>query len=140
MVGLGDLVGPQALAGEVVRIDGDEIVVQVYEDTTGLKPGDVVYGSGMPLSLELGPGILKSIYDGIQRPLQKIYEKEGDRITRGVEANGLDHERKWSFSPSVKPGDSVKGGDIIGIVEEGSNEVPPLYGPVMPASPGSWSQ
>ena len=111
-------VGHEGLMGEVIRIKGDKATVQVYEDTSGIKPGEPVENTGMSLSVELGPGLLESIYDGIQRPLKVLQEKMGDFIQRGVTANGLDRDRKWDFKPTVSSGDSVKGGEVIGIVQE----------------------
>ncbi|HJH30287.1 MAG TPA: ATP synthase subunit A [Methanosarcinaceae archaeon] len=111
-------VGHEGLMGEVIRIKGDKATVQVYEDTSGIKPGEPVENTGMSLSVELGPGLLKSIYDGIQRPLKVLQEKMGDFIERGVTANGLDRDRKWEFKPTVSSGDSVKGGEVIGVVQE----------------------
>ncbi len=111
-------VSDKRLIGEIIEMRGDRASIQVYEETFGLGPGEPVYSTGEPLSVELGPGLISSIYDGIQRPLEKIYEKVGDRIERGVEAHGLDHDRKWSFAACVKPGDRVVQGDIIGTVEE----------------------
>jgi V/A-type H+-transporting ATPase subunit A len=113
------LVGKEKLIGEVIRIDHDKAYIQVYEDTTGLKPGDPVENTGKPLSVELGPGLLKSIFDGIQRPLQKIAEKTNSVfIKRGVVVNSLDREKKWEFKPLVKKGDVVKPGQVIGEVQE----------------------
>jgi V/A-type H+-transporting ATPase subunit A len=114
-------VGHEGLMGEVIRIQGDKATVQVYEDTSGIKPGEPVVNTGMSLSVELGPGLLESIYDGIQRPLMVLQEKMGDFIQRGVTANGLDRERLWEFRPTVKKGDSVKGGSVIGLVQETEN-------------------
>ncbi|MCK5593871.1 MAG: V-type ATP synthase subunit A, partial [Candidatus Aenigmarchaeota archaeon] len=111
-------VGNEALMGEVIQIDGDKSVIQVYEDTTGLTPGEPVVTTGAPLTVLLGPGLLKSIYDGIQRPLPVIMESMGDFITRGVTASGLDLKKVWDFKATVKKGDTVKGGDIIGTVQE----------------------
>ncbi len=111
-------VGHEGLMGEVIRIKGDKATVQVYEDTSGIKPGEPVENTGMSLSVELGPGLLESIYDGIQRPLKVLQEQMGDFIQRGVTANGLDRDRKWDFKPTVSSGDSVKGGEVIGIVQE----------------------
>lgn len=106
------------LIGEIIELKGDKASVQVYEETGGLKPGDPVYQTGKPLSVELGPGLLKAIYDGIQRPLDKVREVAGDWITRGVNIPGLDHEKLWHFTPVLEPGSEVSGGEIIGSVPE----------------------
>jgi V/A-type H+-transporting ATPase subunit A len=111
-------VGDEGLVGEIIRLEGDTAFVQVYEDTSGLMVGQPVVSMGMPLSVELGPGLLNSVYDGIQRPLEKIREKTGNFITRGVEAEALDRRKKWDWTPGVKPGDSVKGGMALGSVQE----------------------
>jgi V/A-type H+-transporting ATPase subunit A len=111
-------VGEQQLNGEIIRLDGDQAVIQVYEDTTGLQVGEKVVNTGLPLSVELGPGLLSSIYDGIQRPLPVLAEKSGSFISRGVSLPGLSHDRKWEFLPRVKKGDQVIGGDVIGTVTE----------------------
>ncbi len=111
-------VGHEKLMGEVIQIEGNKTTIQVYEDTSGLKPGEPVFNTGLPLSVKLGPGLLKSIYDGIQRPLPILAEKMGDYIKRGVDASGLDEQKKWDFKPIVKKGDIVKPGMIIGEVEE----------------------
>ena len=106
------------LIGEIIELKGDKASVQVYEETGGLKPGDPVYQTGNPLSVELGPGLLTSIYDGIQRPLDKVREQAGDWITRGINIPGLDHDKLWSFTPVLKVGEKVSGGEIIGTVPE----------------------
>ena len=111
-------VGHEQLMGEVIQIDGNHTTIQVYEDTTGLKPGEPVENTGEPMSVELGPGLLTSIYDGIQRPLPVLQQKMGQFIKRGVDVPGLDPEKKWYFTPSVKEGDEVGFGDVIGHVEE----------------------
>ncbi|MCE5297726.1 MAG: V-type ATP synthase subunit A [Methanoregulaceae archaeon] len=111
-------VGEQKLNGEIIRLDNDQAVIQVYEDTTGLQIGEKVTNTGLPLSVELGPGLLSSIYDGIQRPLPLLAEKTGSFISRGVTLPGLLHDAKWEFTPKVKKGDQVSGGDIIGTVTE----------------------
>jgi V/A-type H+-transporting ATPase subunit A len=111
-------VGDEALRGEIIRLEGDEAVVQLYEDSTGLMVGDSVENSAMPLSIELGPGLISSIYDGIQRPLPVLYDKSGNFISRGISVPGLDRYKKWEFKATVTPGDKVAGGDIIGTVEE----------------------
>ncbi len=111
-------VGNEELMGEVTQIKGDKVIIQVYEDTTGLKPGEPVITYNEPLMVELGPGILKSIYDGIQRPLSVLQEMQGDFIKRGAKVNALPRDIKWDFKPLVKVGDYVKGGDIIGEVKE----------------------
>jgi len=114
-------VGTEGLMGEVIGIEGDKSTVQVYEETSGLKPGEPVENTGMSLSVELGPGLLESIYDGIQRPLPVLKDSMGDFIKRGVSANGLSREKEWDFVPTVKKGDKVNGGDIIGTVQETQN-------------------
>ncbi len=114
-------VGHEGLMGEVIRIKGDKATVQVYEDTSGIKPGEPVVNTGMSLSVELGPGLLESIYDGIQRPLKVLQEKMGDFIDRGVTANGLDRDKVWEFKPIVSSGDDLKAGEIIGVVQETEN-------------------
>ncbi len=111
-------VGEEELIGEVIRVIGDKAVMQVYEDTTGLKPGDKVKATGEPLYAELGPGLIGTIYDGIQRPLDKIRAMAGDFVRRGVSAPPLDREKKWEFTPKVKPGDFVEPGDVVGEVPE----------------------
>ena len=111
-------VGDEKLIGEIIRLDGDTAFVQVYEDTSGLMVGQPVVSTGMPLAVELGPGLLNSVYDGIQRPLDKIREKSGDFISRGVDVAGLDRSKKWQWMPRVKPGDSVTGGMTLGTVQE----------------------
>ncbi len=113
-------VGEKNLIGEIIRLDKDNAIIQVYEDTVGLKPGEKVISTGMPLSVELGPGLLTNIYDGIQRPLPGIYEKTGDYIERGVEIPALDRKKKWHFKPLAKAGDKVNGCDVIGEVQETS--------------------
>jgi len=111
-------VGEEGLIGEIIRLDGDTAFVQVYEDTSGLMVGQPVVSTGMPLAVELGPGLLNTVYDGIQRPLDRIKEKTGVFISRGVEAAALDRSRKWDWTPAVKPGDRVTGGMTIGTVQE----------------------
>ena len=111
-------VGHEQLNGEIIRLDADEAVIQVYEDTSGLQVGEEVVNTESPLSVELGPGIISSIYDGIQRPLPVLMEKSGDFISRGITAPGLDRDRKWEFIPSVKQGDTVVAGDVVGTVNE----------------------
>lgn len=111
-------VGPQRLIGEILTMKGDAASIQVYEETSGLGPGAVVETTGAPMSVELGPGMIEGIYDGIQRPLEKIVEKVGANITRGVEVSALDHEKKWDFTATVKSGAKVQGGDVIGTVPE----------------------
>uniref|UniRef100_A0A7J3TH03 A-type ATP synthase subunit A n=1 Tax=Geoglobus ahangari TaxID=113653 RepID=A0A7J3TH03_9EURY len=108
----------EGLMGEVVGLSGDKVLIQVYEDTSGIKPGGKVENTGRPLSVQLGPGLLKSIYDGVQRPLPVIKEVAGDFITRGIKADGIDMKKKWEFRPIAKKGDKVNGGEIIGTVQE----------------------
>ena len=111
-------VGPQHLIGEILTMKGDVASIQVYEETSGLGPGAEVITTGAPMSVELGPGMIESIYDGIQRPLEKIVQRVGANITRGIEVDPIDHEKKWIFNPTVVPGTKVTGGDIIGTVQE----------------------
>jgi len=111
-------VGEEELVGEIIELKEDRATIQVYEDTTGLKPGEPVINTGMPLAVELAPGLLASIYDGIQRPLPKIMERIGDFIRRGVEAEAIDRKKKWEFVPVVKEKEKVKAGDVIGVVKE----------------------
>ncbi|HNL85586.1 MAG TPA: ATP synthase subunit A [Methanoregulaceae archaeon] len=111
-------VGHEELMGEVIKIQGDETIIQVYEDTSGIRPGEPVTNTGLSLAVELGPGLLTSIYDGIQRPLSVLVDKMGDFIQRGVSAPGLDHQKKWEFRPLVKEGDKVSPGMVIGEVQE----------------------
>ena len=111
-------VGDEGLMGEVIEIDRDKFIIQVYEDTSGLRPGEPVENTGLPLSVELGPGLLSSIYDGIQRPLPVLNAQLGDFIERGVAASGLDHSKKWDFVPEVKPGEEVHAGQALGHVQE----------------------
>ncbi len=108
----------EGLMGEVVGITGEKVLIQVYEDTSGIKPGGKVENTGRPLSVQLGPGLLKSIYDGIQRPLPVMKEIAGDFVTRGIKADGIDMKKKWDFKPTAKKGDKVSGGEIIGTVQE----------------------
>ena len=111
-------VGPQRLIGEILTMKGDTASIQVYEETSGLGPGAEVVTTGAPMSVELGPGMIEGIYDGIQRPLEKIVEKVGPCITRGVEVPAVDHEKKWEFTATAKVGDKVVGGDVLGTVPE----------------------
>ena len=111
-------VGPQRLIGEILTMKGDSASIQVYEETSGLGPGAVVETTGAPMSVELGPGMIEGIYDGIQRPLEKIVEKVGANIARGVDVPALDHEKKWEFTATAQVGDQVVGGDILGTVPE----------------------
>lgn len=111
-------IGEEELNGEIIRLDGDEAVIQVYEDTSGLKIGEKVVASDNPLSVELGPGLLASIYDGIQRPLPGLVEKSGSFISRGISIPGLDREKVWNFKATANAGDTVEEGDLIGTVEE----------------------
>lgn len=111
-------VGTEALRGEIIRLEGDEAVIQVYEDTTGLTLGENVENTETPLSVELGPGLLASIYDGVQRPLPVLLALSGDFIGRGITAPGLDRAKKWVFVPVAKTGDALGPGDVIGTVKE----------------------
>src|SRR3989338_1937183 len=111
-------VGNERLMGEVIQIDKEKTVIQVYEDTTGIRPGEPVENTGEQLSVELGPGLLTSIYDGIQRPLPVLEKQMGDFISRGVNAPGLDRAKKWHFKAAAKKGDAVSVGSVLGEVEE----------------------
>ena len=111
-------VGNEKLMGEVIQIREEVTVIQVYEDTSGIKPGEPVTNTGKTLSVSLGPGLLTSIYDGIQRPLPVLQKQMGDFILRGVDAPGLDSKKKWTFKATAKKGDKVQGGTFIGEVEE----------------------
>ncbi len=112
------LVGEQGLVGEVIRIDGDHAFIQVYEDTYGLRPEERITPTGKPLSVELGPGLIGTIFDGIQRPLTSLKEKEGAFIRRGVSEPPLDRREKWHFAPIAKQDDKVAGGQVLGYVQE----------------------
>ncbi|MBU1158274.1 MAG: V-type ATP synthase subunit A [Candidatus Thermoplasmatota archaeon] len=114
------LVGEMKLMGEVIKLVGDKTVIQVYEDTSGIRPGEEVVDTGAPLQVELGPGLLSSIYDGVQRPLPVLRDKQGDFVSRGVTAPGLDRTKKWKFKPTVKKGDDLHGGMVVGEVPEGN--------------------
>ena len=111
-------VSDKGLIGEIIELRGDKASIQVYEETSGLGPNEDVYSTGEPLSAELAPGLITGIFDGIQRPLTALYFKYGDRISRGVSVNNLDREKKWTFIPKVKVGDTVAEGDILGVVNE----------------------
>lgn len=111
-------VSDQRLIGEIIEIHGDEASIQVYEETSGLGPGSPVESTGEPMSVELGPGLISSIYDGIQRPLDDIMAVSGNNLKRGVEVPSLKRQLKWAFVPTVQAGDPVSGGDIIGTVQE----------------------
>ena len=112
-------VSDQKLIGEIIEMHGDQASIQVYEETSGLGPGEPVESTGVPMSVELGPGLIGSIYDGIQRPLRKILEVTGSNLlSRGIEVPSLDREKVWHFVASAKPGDKVQAGDILGTVRE----------------------
>ena len=111
-------VSSKRLIGEIIEMHGDKASIQVYEETSGLGPGEEVVSTGMPMSVELGPGLISTIYDGIQRPLEKLYEISGTNIQKGIEVFSLDREKKWKFEPSKTNGDAVIPGDVIGTVQE----------------------
>jgi V/A-type H+-transporting ATPase subunit A len=113
-------VSNQKLIGEIIELADDLITIQVYEETSGIGPGEPVFSTNMPLSVELGPGLISSIYDGIQRPLDLIRLSKGDFISRGAEEDAIDRKRKWDFKPILKKGNKVISGDIIGVVQESS--------------------
>ena len=122
-------VGKQRLIGEILNMTGDVASIQVYEETAGLGPGAEVVTTGAPLSVELGPGLLENIYDGIQRPLEELRRLSGHTISRGVEASALDRERKWDFTATAKVGDKVEFGDILGTVPETNALLHKILGP-----------
>lgn len=137
-------VGAEELNGEIIRLDGDLAVVQVYEDTSGLKVGEKVVNTETPLSVELGPGLLSSIYDGIQRPLPVLFKRSGSFISRGISVPGIDKEKKWDFVASAKKGDQVSGGDIVGTVKEYNIEhrimvPPPISGTIREIRSGAFT-
>ena len=137
-------VGAEELNGEIIRLDGDLAVVQVYEDTSGLKVGEKVVNTETPLSVELGPGLLSSIYDGIQRPLPVLVKRSGSFISRGISVDGIDMEKKWDFVASAKKGDRVSGGDIVGTVMEYNIEhrimvPPPVSGTIREIHSGAFT-
>ncbi|WP_300409591.1 V-type ATP synthase subunit A [Lagierella sp.] len=111
-------VSEDKLIGEIIEMRGDKASIQVYEETTGIGPGDKVVTTGSPLSIELGPGLIEQMFDGIQRPLQALQDAAGDFLTRGVSVKALNREKKWDFVPTVKAGDEVTPGDVIGTVQE----------------------
>lgn len=111
-------VSEKKLIGEIIELRGDRASIQVYEETSGLGPGENVYTTGAPLSVELAPGLIEGIYDGIQRPLAKLKEASGDRIERGVYIPAVDHDKKWAFNPVVTVGTQVESGSVIGTVQE----------------------
>ena len=111
-------VSEKQLIGEVIELRGDKASIQVYEETSMLGPGEIVESTGEPLSVELAPGLIESIFDGIQRPLNILYEKSGERIGRGISLHSLDREKKWEFVPKAKKGDKVVAGDVLGTVQE----------------------
>lgn len=113
-------VGSQRLIGEILNMTGDSASIQVYEETSGLGPGAEVVTTGLPLSVELGPGMLENIYDGIQRPLPEIRALTGETITRGVQVAALNRQKKWDFVPVAQPGQHVAAGDVLGTVQETS--------------------
>jgi len=111
-------IGEQKLIGEIIALKGDEASIQVYEETAGLKPGEKVISTGLPLSVELGPGLLSSVFDGTQRPLEKIRQASGDFIARGIDVPSIDRKAVWKFEPHVKNGETVHEGHVLGIVKE----------------------
>ena len=113
-------VGELGLIGEIIELRGDKASIEVYEETAGLGVGDKVVSTGSPLSVELAPGLIEGIFDGIQRPLNKLVEKYGDRISRGIVVNNIDHDKKWDFIPTAKVGDILSTGDELGYVQETS--------------------
>lgn len=113
-------VSEHRLIGEIIEMHGDKASIQVYEETAGLGPGEPVVSTGAPLSVELGPGLIETIFDGIQRPLETMRKMVGSNITRGIDVPSLDRKKKWKFEPTVKKGEKVNAGDIIGKVQETS--------------------
>ena len=123
-------VGPQHLIGEILNMTGERASIQVYEETSGLGPGAEVSTTGAPLSVELGPGLIENIYDGIQRPLEEIVRRVGANITRGIQVPPLDRERLWAFTPTAAAGDAVTGGDVLGTVPETESVLHKIMVPV----------
>ncbi|MFB6218021.1 MAG: V-type ATP synthase subunit A, partial [Halobacteriaceae archaeon] len=111
-------VGEEGLMGEVIEIEGDVTTVQVYEETSDVAPGEPVENTGEPLSVDLGPGMLDTIYDGVQRPLDVLEDQMGAFLDRGVDAPGIDLDAEWEFSPTVEEGDELAPGDVVGTVQE----------------------
>ena len=131
-------VGPQHLIGEILNMTGDRASIQVYEETSGLGPGAEVETTGAPLSVELGPGLIENIYDGIQRPLEEIVRRVGANITRGIQVPPLGREKLWSFTPTAAAGDAVTGGDVLGTVPETESVLHKIMVPVGVSGTVAW--
>ena len=131
-------VGPQHLIGEILNMTGDRASIQVYEETSGLGPGAEVVTTGAPLSVELGPGLIENIYDGIQRPLEEIVRRVGANITRGIQVPPLDREKLWSFTPTAAAGGAVTGGDVLGTVPETESVLHRIMVPVGVSGTVEW--
>ena len=131
-------VGPQHLIGEILNMTGDRASIQVYEETSGLGPGAEVATTGAPLSVELGPGLIENIYDGIQRPLEEIVRRVGANITRGIQVPPLDREKLWAFTPTAAAGDAVTGGDVLGTVPETASVLHKIMVPVGVSGTVEW--
>ena len=131
-------VGPQHLIGEILNMTGDHASIQVYEETSGLGPGAEVVTTGAPLSVELGPGLIENIYDGIQRPLEEIVRRVGANITRGIQVPPLDREKLWAFTPTAAAGDAVTGGDVLGTVPETASVLHKIMVPVGVSGTVEW--
>ena len=131
-------VGPQHLIGEILNMTGDRASIQVYEETSGLGPGAEVETTGAPLSVELGPGLIENIYDGIQRPLEEIVRRVGANITRGIQVPALDRERLWDFTPTAAVGAAVTGGDVLGTVPETPSVLHKIMVPVGVSGTVEW--
>ena len=131
-------VGHQHLIGEILNMTGDRASIQVYEETSGLGPGAEVETTGAPLSVELGPGLIENIYDGIQRPLEEIVRRVGANITRGIQVPPLDREKLWSFTPTAAAGDAVTGGDVLGTVPETESVLHKIMVPVGVSGTVEW--
>ena len=131
-------VGSQHLIGEILNMTGDRASIQVYEETSGLGPGAEVVTTGAPLSVELGPGLIENIYDGIQRPLEEIVRRVGANITRGIQVPPLDREKLWAFTPTAAAGDAVTGGDVLGTVPETASVLHKIMVPVGVSGTVEW--
>ena len=131
-------VGPQHLIGEILNMTGDRASIQVYEETSGLGPGAEVVTTGAPLSVELGPGLIENIYDGIQRPLEEIVRRVGANITRGIQVPPLDRAKLWAFTPTAAAGDAVTGGDVLGTVPETASVLHKIMVPVGVSGTVEW--